>query len=393
MKCIKSNKMCNIIKWILGTSWIVGLYMAQGIYARQLPLEQISDPGCKALHWTDHSSDCKIDFERPDQTVFSWPWNATEKLHFSVLFKGSYSDGYSGIWGHPGLDIVSAKWTPLYSIWPGVITRAEWINGYGNTVVVQHQDGEETIYSNYAHMDVISVVEWQIVQEWQKIWEIGNTGFTMWALGNHVDFQITKQVSPSHPYGHTACPQWYREATKSWVCNDILDKYTYDPLVFLKQKIANQDLVKASDDLLWISKKAIDTKKITVDTSDIYAPTIHTSSNITNPIMFKDTNMSNEINPIWYTIYAHLLESITTAQTFDKLFLEIYFDGVLLDGILSQPIRLDYRPSMVDFYTDKVTQVIDGKKQLLFKTKEAGQTQINIMMWDTRIAVVPLEIQ
>jgi len=35
---------------------------------------------------------------------------------------------------------------------------------------------------------------------------------------------------------------------------------------------------------------------------------------------------------------------------------------------------------MVDFYTDKVTQVIDGKKQLLFKTKEAGQTQINIMM-------------
>lgn len=215
------------------------LWMLSVWYTRTLPLLEISDPSCKHLHRSDHSPSCKIPFSLPDdESLFKSPTITTQKLFFSVLYKWSYFNWHDGAGWHPGIDIVSAKWTPLYAIEDGIVITASNKTGYGNTIVIQHTlpDGN-LIYSNYWHLDTIYIHPWSHVKEWQKIWEIGNTWFTMWPLWNHVDFQITTELSPTHPYSYSDCTSSYMEAVQQWSCRQHLYTATLDPLVFLQSRI------------------------------------------------------------------------------------------------------------------------------------------------------------
>ncbi len=405
--------------WSMMTVACMGLSI--NTQARQLPLEQISDPGCKALHRSDHNSDCKLPFSLPDQTVFSLAGNSTEKLLFSVLYKWSYHNGHKTTWWHPGLDIVSAKGTPLVSIADGEVIKAQTINGYGKTVVVKHTTARETIYANYAHMDTIWVEVGQLVKEWQKLWEIGNTGFTMWALGNHVDFQITKDISPSHPYGHTACSAGYRDATQTWVCNHTLDMYTYDPYEFLLDKLETQEQLidmtsqtlldsidvdaSSSPDELEISFAALrDEMGALVDTASSYVQgKVQQDSKSALESFYEVEALADTLSDQASTqgdtkekelgIYANVSSTMTQVDQFNKLLIEVFDGETLVQWALQESIWIDYRPALLQFYTDEIHTVIWGKKQLLFKGIAPGKTQINIMMWDTKIKSIPIVIQ
>jgi len=212
-------------------------FLAQTAVARQAPLLEISDPSCKSLHRSQHSDECKSEFILPKETVVSWPENTTEKLLFSVLYESSYHSNDGDSWGHPGIDIVSAKWTPVVAIFDWIVTKSKLSTGYGNVIVIKHQDGEETVYSNYAHLDTRDVQEWDTVHQWQKIWEIGNTWFTIGPLGNHLDFQITTEISPSHPYAYIDCDATYMDAVQHWLCKTKLYQATHNPFDFLHAKL------------------------------------------------------------------------------------------------------------------------------------------------------------
>lgn len=381
---------------------IVLLSGIQIALARQLPLAQISDPSCKSMHWDAHTWDCKIDFTLPDETVFSSPKNATEKLLFSVLYKWSYHDGHTLSGGHPGIDIVSAKGTPLYSIAHGEVTKAWWINGYGNTVVVKHTDGIETVYSNYAHMDTIEVAEWDNITEWQKLWEIGNTWFTMWANGNHVDFQITTDTSPSHPYGHTACPQWYREATQTGVCNTILDQYTLDPLAFLSSKISgthsrNPELPELhiwSLDLESAKNNLSDEAKLLIEQIKIKDAQKKLLDSVEKPHTQKvevwwETDVvikKNVLAPKYYVgeqpykINAILSHTLMGVDLFGKLSLEVTKDKLPVNETLDHPVTIGYDSDIIQIYWSDITMIMNGKKQLLYKSKQPWKTPVKIMI-------------
>lgn len=108
----------------------------------------------------------------PTQAKLQWPLN-----RFGI------SQGYHS--GHPGVDLTDPKGTPIYSIANGWVLQAhKTFLGFGNYVIVQHDDG---IQSLYGHMSKILVIPGQNVTRDNPIGEVGSTG---WSTGNHVHLEI-----------------------------------------------------------------------------------------------------------------------------------------------------------------------------------------------------------
>lgn len=75
------------------------------------------------------------------------------RVKWLSLFGAKRSGGRS----HKGLDLGADTGTPVYSPLPGVVLASDpdgKRRGYGNTVIVQHEDGTATLYS---HLDSRSV--------------------------------------------------------------------------------------------------------------------------------------------------------------------------------------------------------------------------------------------
>lgn len=94
---------------------------------------------------------------------------------------------------HNGVDYGAAQGTPVWSIAGGTVTFAGWQNGYGNYVIIKHDNGYE---SRYGHLHRIFVAKGQRVKQRQRIGSVGMTGL---ATGAHLDFQLlvkNKHVNP-----------------------------------------------------------------------------------------------------------------------------------------------------------------------------------------------------
>jgi murein DD-endopeptidase MepM/ murein hydrolase activator NlpD len=85
---------------------------------------------------------------------------------------------------HNGIDYAAPTGTPVRNVGDGVIDFAGWKNGYGNTVVVRHAGGKETLY---AHLSRVDVRRGQRVEQGQRLGAVGATG---WATGPHLHFEF-----------------------------------------------------------------------------------------------------------------------------------------------------------------------------------------------------------
>jgi len=101
---------------------------------------------------------------------------------------GSISDYFGTPRGggtyHSGLDIVAPTGTPIAAAAPGQVVLVSAGGGYGNYVVVRHDNGYETLY---AHLSQIYVVQGQWVAQGETIGAVGATG---WATGPHLHFEV-----------------------------------------------------------------------------------------------------------------------------------------------------------------------------------------------------------
>lgn len=73
---------------------------------------------------------------------------------------------------HWGIDVSAPVGTPIYAAKDGVVIRNEPITGYGNTIVIQHDDGQSTLY---AHLNRSMVRTDMRVHGGQLIGEVGRT--------------------------------------------------------------------------------------------------------------------------------------------------------------------------------------------------------------------------
>lgn len=106
--------------------------------------------------------------------------------YFTYPIDGKYSSGYGarGRGWHSGVDLTAPSGTPIYAAFDGWVRMSKPYGGYGNMVVLQHENGLETLYG---HCSQNLVREGEKVKAGQKIALCGRSGR---ASGTHLHFEI-----------------------------------------------------------------------------------------------------------------------------------------------------------------------------------------------------------
>lgn len=104
---------------------------------------------------------------------FSWP-----------LDGGRISDHFGGERKHRGIDLAAPLGTNIYAADDGIVRAANLGSSYGYYLIVDHQDGTETLY---AHCSLLLATVGQEVKRGQVIALVGSTGHS---TGPHVHFEV-----------------------------------------------------------------------------------------------------------------------------------------------------------------------------------------------------------
>ena len=112
--------------------------------------------------------------------------------------QGRISSPFGPRWGrhHDGKDYAVPIGTPVKAAGGGRVVYVGWSSGYGNTVIVQHQQGMRTLY---AHLNSFNVSSGQRVNRGQVIARSGNTGRS---TGPHLHFEVRVNGRPVDPAGY-----------------------------------------------------------------------------------------------------------------------------------------------------------------------------------------------
>ena len=100
---------------------------------------------------------------------------------------GTISQGFA--WYHKGLDIANRAGPDILAADAGTVVVSGWPDGYGygNRVVIDHENGYRTLY---AHMSRVYVVAGQTVARGAAIGKMGCTGR---CTGTHVHFEVVRE--------------------------------------------------------------------------------------------------------------------------------------------------------------------------------------------------------
>lgn len=94
---------------------------------------------------------------------------------------------------HPGLDFKASLGTPVKTIFDGEVLYADWLNGYGYTVIILHP---ENVYSLYSFLDRIEVRIGELIREGQVI---GYSGGDPLKGYSGIYFEIREGKKPVNP--------------------------------------------------------------------------------------------------------------------------------------------------------------------------------------------------
>jgi murein DD-endopeptidase MepM/ murein hydrolase activator NlpD len=118
----------------------------------------------------------------PGSRGFGWP----------TTYHSRSGNSYSN--RHRGYDVTAPYNTPVYASKGGIVALAQWTEwGFGNTIVLDHDKGWQTLY---AHLDSIAVTCGQTVAKGDLLGISGSTGNS---TGPHLHFEIMQRESHVNP--------------------------------------------------------------------------------------------------------------------------------------------------------------------------------------------------
>ena len=107
--------------------------------------------------------------------------------------------GFSDVMGsefkkeHAGIDFSAETGTPVLAAADGTVTGAGFTAGYGNYVIIDHEEGCSTVY---AHMEDILTEVGETVKKGDQIGTVGSTGRS---TGPHLHFELRIDGEPVDP--------------------------------------------------------------------------------------------------------------------------------------------------------------------------------------------------
>jgi len=101
---------------------------------------------------------------------------------------GTLTQGYYS--GHYAYDVADRSQPAIVAVSDGIVTTASygWNGGYGNYIIIDHQNGYKTLY---AHNEEIYVSVGDYVTMGQTISKMGNSGRVYGVTGIHLHFEIS----------------------------------------------------------------------------------------------------------------------------------------------------------------------------------------------------------
>jgi murein DD-endopeptidase MepM/ murein hydrolase activator NlpD len=118
---------------------------------------------------------------------FDWPIDLNKFWLSSVYGMRKHPRG--GKRFHYGIDLAALRGTPVEASAAGVVIQAQYVAGYGNNIIVKHNNKYKT---RYAHLHKIYVKKGQKVKQGQKIGAVGATGYVRKSGrdASHLHFEI-----------------------------------------------------------------------------------------------------------------------------------------------------------------------------------------------------------
>jgi len=108
----------------------------------------------------------------------------------SLDFDEVYPPFYTEHNRHKGIDYLCPEGTPILASDDGTVMKVGYeANGYGNYIILIHNNGNGTVY---AHLQHILVSRMQIVTKGEQIGMSGNTGYTS---GPHLHFEVRRDAT------------------------------------------------------------------------------------------------------------------------------------------------------------------------------------------------------
>jgi len=129
---------------------------------------------------------------------FIWPIQQSRFWLSSLFGPRKKRNGSCGF--HSGIDMAALKGTPIKAVQAGEVIEARYASGYGNTVVLKHN---ETYTTRYAHLYTFRVHVGQKIKQGMIIGAVGDTGFIRkkGKDGSHLHFEVCengKKINPLH---------------------------------------------------------------------------------------------------------------------------------------------------------------------------------------------------
>ncbi|PKL39979.1 MAG: hypothetical protein CVV44_07095 [Spirochaetae bacterium HGW-Spirochaetae-1] len=126
---------------------------------------------------------------------------------------------------HSGLDIATLEGKPIKATANGIVVKSCWMGGYGNTVILRHKFGFDTMYG---HCRELRVTRGAKVKKGDIIATVGMTGNT---TGSHCHYEIRFNDIPVNPY-----PYLHNVKMKTGSVSDI---YSMTRMLLEKNAIVN----------------------------------------------------------------------------------------------------------------------------------------------------------
>lgn len=115
-------------------------------------------------------------------TKFTWPVNGRISSNFGWRIHPITGRRTH----HDGIDIAAPSGTPILAAADGKVIRATYMNGYGNTIILDHGNGVTTLYAHQLNGGFRVGVGAQ-VKKGQRIGTVGSTGAS---TGPHLHYEV-----------------------------------------------------------------------------------------------------------------------------------------------------------------------------------------------------------